>query len=138
MPQKLAVTLACFVLALSFAHAVPARPLYVPEDPPKRAVELNLRGTTWVGQDLIANRIMEFMADGTLRYGVAGKLTYDKASWKLEGDDLYFEMNNQYREFKGKVIGDTIVGKSWNKVGTRWDTNLRRQPDGKRADPLKR
>lgn len=133
MTRTIAATVLLFVTALGVAHAVPARPLYEPPEQPKmpKVVAIDLRGTTWRGTDLIANRIMIFMPDGTLHYGVGAKTTFNKATWKLEGDNLYFEMNNQYREFKGKVIGDTIVGDSWNKVNKRWDTKLQRDPASK-------
>ena len=129
MMRVLGWTLFLFMTALGVAHGVPARPLYVPEPTPKAPLfkSLDLRGTTWSGKDAVPNYVIVFMPDGTLQYGI-GKVTVKtgKASWKLEGDHLYFEMNNQYREFKGKVVGDLIVGDSWNKAGKTWKTELRR------------
>ena len=125
MTRPLSWTLIFFAATLGAAHAVPARPLYEPPEHPKPSVPIELRGTTWRGKDYSDNRVMVFMPDGTVHYGT-GKIQHKNGTWKLVGDDLYFEMNNQYREFKGKVIGDTIVGESWNIAKMRWETKLHR------------
>jgi hypothetical protein len=128
---RILACVATLILTTLIAVANPARPLYVPTPPKPPAPPIDLRGTTWRGMDLVADRVMIFNADGSLHYGVGAKPTNFKASWKLDGHDLYFEMNNQYREFKGKVIGDTIVGQSWNRVNKKWETTLRRDRNGK-------
>lgn len=125
MMRRLSCSLLLFVAAVA-VHAHPARPLYEPPEKPKLAPPpIDLRGTTWRGKDLVENRVIKFLPDGKLEYGTGNSMTKNvNTSWKLEGDALYFEMNNQYREFKGRVLGDTIVGESWNKANLRWETKL--------------
>lgn len=135
MKRIAAVLIVWSSVTLGVVQGVPARPLFVPDELPKAPthVPIDLRGTTWRGMDLIANRVLVFNADGTIHYGSNKIITIKtgRATWRLDGHDLYFEMNNQYREFKGKVIGDTIVGDSWNKAGNRWKTELRRDREAK-------
>jgi len=129
--MRVNLVFAVCLLVAGIAQAVPARPLYEPVERPKPPVIRNLRGTTWIavdGLDSSLNRVLIFMPDGTLKYGSGGQPAAfsNGASWKVEGNNLYFEINNQYREFKGQVLGDVIVGQSWNKGGMRWETRLQR------------
>jgi hypothetical protein len=130
MNRALGCTLMLFVSVLDTAHAVPAKPLYEPPPAPKLPVPtIDLRDSTWMapeGMDQQLNRLFYFSPDGSLQYGSTLGNRGQRASWKLEGNELYFEINNQYREFKGQVHGDIIVGQSWNKAGTRWETKLLR------------
>lgn len=136
MTRSLAFTVVIFVASLGAAHAVPARPFYEPAKIKLPELHIDLRGTTWNavdGLDLQLNRTLVFMPDGALRYGTGapgGKLN-QQASWKLQGNQLYFEINNQYREFKGQVVGDMIFGQSWNRAGQRWETKLQRVPNAR-------
>lgn len=127
MNRLIAFMGAWFTLASGIAHALPARPLYVPEPPLKAPSEffLDIRGTSWVGQDFVPNYQMTFKADGTLSYGYKGKLNHG-GSWIQQGNSVYFEINKKYREFKGSVDADTLQGESWNVTGKRWQTHLRR------------
>src|SRR5437868_3809011 len=109
-------------LAVSIAVAVPARPLYEPEEPPKPASRIvaDLNGSAWTGKYNTITRIFVFEADGTLSYksaAVAGKIFKNRGSWKLEGDILSFEHfinpNNKLMHFRGKVAdANSIVGES--------------------------
>ncbi len=124
MRRLLAAMLAWFMLALAIAHAVPARPLYEPPEPPKPTSLPDLRDTAWQGVEQ-ADRNIYFHPDGQLSYarGQAGF-----GSWRLEGNNVYFEFNKQYREFRGTINGNTIQGDSWNIGGKRWVTSLQRVP----------
>src|SRR5262245_7541867 len=90
-----------FVLALGLAQAAPNRPRYEPPDAPKPAPRFDLRGTTWQGQDHTPNHRITFHADGTLTYGINDKKYQKGSSWTFDGKNLYFEVNEKYREFKG-------------------------------------
>jgi hypothetical protein len=115
-------------MAQNALQAVPARPRYEPPEPP---ILIDLRGTTWQGKDLtVANRVYVFESDGTLHYGKNNPSSL-KGSWKLDGNEVYFEMNNRFREFKGIIQGDTMTGESWNKSGKRWQTTFHRVRDMK-------
>jgi hypothetical protein len=83
-----------------------------------------LAGTTWVGETAEGWAMtIEFGADGTMN--VSYKTTrFSRASWKQDGDKIYWEMNNKYCEFDGKMKGDTIEGESHNVAGKRWTTKM--------------
>lgn len=122
MKRLVALTFVWFVLAFGAAHAVPARLPYEPHETP---APLDLRGTTWQGQDYVANYRITFESDGTLTYGYNKKHNRG-GSWILEGNKVYFEVNKKYREFKGTVTGNMLQGDSWNVTGKRWQTLLQR------------
>src|SRR5437870_808211 len=112
MTRILAVLVVWFPLLLGLLQAAPARPLYEPPEPPKLA-RLELRGTTWEGQDHVPNYRITFESDGTVTYGYNKKFNRG-GSWTFDGANLYFEVNKKFREFKGTVDGRTIKGDSWN------------------------
>src|SRR2546430_2530509 len=89
------LSITCIVAAVSIAHAVPARPLYEPPDPPTPVV-FTLGGTHWFGTCYAENFWIIFEKQGTINWGY-GQLDAKKAgsngTWKLEGNNLYFEMN---------------------------------------------
>jgi hypothetical protein len=118
MTRMIGLWLTWFVLAIGIVHAVPARPLY---EPPPENVPIELGDTEWVGVEA-ADQYFAFHRDGTLSY-VRGQK--GNASWKIEGNILYFEINNKYREFRGVVQGHVIQGESWNVAGRRWPTELK-------------
>ena len=103
-----------FALTASVATAVPARPLYEPEPLAKPLMSPILAGTMWEGMLFIPNSKITFNADGTLVYGELG--SGSPGSWKLEGINLYFEIN-KYSEYKTIVNGATIQGTGINKAG---------------------
>jgi hypothetical protein len=85
----------------------------------------DLTGTTWEGQDGQYFTRFVFEPGGVLFYSYKNG-TFRSGSWKVEGNALYFEMNQRFREFKGTVQGDTITGDSWNQPGMRWQTTIRK------------
>lgn len=118
------LALAMLLLSLGVAHAVPARPLYVPVEYP-RPQPFVFAGTHWFGKCYADNFWIIFETNGTLTYGYSGN-TYKNGTWKLQDSDLYFEMNNKYLEFRGVMCGDVIHGESWNVKGSRWPTHFSR------------
>lgn len=120
MRRLVLVSLVWTVLVINLIGAAPARLPLEPKLPPP---QLELRGTTWQGQDHVPNYRITFESDGTLTYGYNGKANRG-GSWTLEGNKLYWEVNKQYREFRGTVVGNVIQGDSWNKTGKRWQTHL--------------
>jgi len=116
---------ACLLIAFEAAHAVPARPLYVPEERPKLPPRFEFGGSYWFGKCYETDFWVVFEKNGVLSYGYSGN-TFKNGTWKLEGTNLYFEMNNRYLEFRGTMQGDLIQGESWNVAGGRWDTRFAR------------
>jgi hypothetical protein len=109
--------------------AVPVAGLNAVPVPEKRYQEkdasVDLVGTTWDGHDLDVMIRFVFEPGGTLYYSYKNG-QFRNATWKLDGNRLYFEMNTGFREFRGVVQGDTIVGESWNVRGMKWSTTLKR------------
>jgi hypothetical protein len=117
--------LACLVFALGVAQGVPARPRYEPIEPPSRA-PLALAGTHWFGKCYVDNFWIIFEPNGTITNGY-NMNKWNNGTWKLEGNNLYFEMNNKYLQFRGTVTGNIIHGKAWNVNGSRWQTRFSKQ-----------
>lgn len=120
--------IACTGLAL---HAAPARLPYEPDrlpDPPPS--QLDLRGTYWFGKCYTDNFWIIFEKDGSLSYGY-NQNKFHNGTWKVEGNNLYFEMNGKYLEFRGAVQGSIIQGEAWNIAGGRWQTFFRLEPTKK-------
>ena len=109
------------LMALGVLDAAPARPLYEPPEPPKLATPISLGGTYWFGKCFVDNFWIIFENNGTITYGYTGH-KWNSGSWKLDGNNLYFEMNKKYLEFRGTVTGNTIQGEAWNVPGSRWKT----------------
>ncbi|MSQ93411.1 MAG: hypothetical protein EXR98_02520 [Gemmataceae bacterium] len=124
MKRLLTCVLACFVLTLGAAHAIPAR---LPYEPPPTAIDL--RGTTWSGYNdaVKANWTVLFEPDGTFNYSYGGA-SYHIGTWRAEGNSLYYETNKKYAEFQGVIQGNTIQGQGWNVAGLRWQILLNRVP----------
>jgi hypothetical protein len=91
----------------------------------------SLEGTVWAGTDSSAGiTTFHFEKGGALVYSHSGK-TYRNATWKQDGSQLYFEMNQKFRECKATVNGDSIEGNSWNVKGKMWQTSLKKQSNAK-------
>lgn len=115
------------VCAASMAFAVPARPLYEPPQLPKIAPPPLLGGTTWTGTLFIPNSRVTFNPDGTLHYGENG--SGSPGTWKLEGNNLSFQIN-QYSEYKTMIVnGNAIEGIGWNKAGEKCSVKLSMSAD---------
>ena len=95
----------------------------------KKADTAPLAGTSWAGKTAEGwDMTIDFAADGKMTVSY-NKASYTSASWKQDGDRVYYEMNNRYREFNGKLAGDTIDGESQNVRGRKWSTTLTRVRD---------
>jgi opacity protein-like surface antigen len=112
--------LAVFVAVI----AVPA--FAAPQLKPRANKIEPLAGTSWSGQTAEGwPMTIDFAADGTMT--VAYNMTkFNKATWKQDGDKIYWEMNGCYCEFNGKLVGDTLNGDSHNVAGKKWQTNMTR------------
>jgi hypothetical protein len=103
------------------AVPVPDRKRY--KDPAEDRVELT--NTTWVGQDGADPMRFVFEPNGILFYSYKNG-DYRNATWKVEGNALYIEMNQKFREFRGVVRDNQIIGDSWNVQGMKWTTTMNR------------
>jgi len=112
-------------LTIELGHAAPARPLYESPEQPKLPTVAPVAGSQWFGKCYVNNLWIIFEPNGTLTYGYDMN-KWKGGSWKLEGNALYFEMNQKYLEFRGTVTGDMIQGEAWNVQGSRWQTLLAR------------
>ena len=108
-----------------FAGPLLAAPRLKPEKP----VAPPLAGTSWAGKTAEGwDMTIDFTADGTMTVSYNGN-SYNRASWKQDGDKVYYEMNDRYCEFVGKMTGDAIEGESHNVAGKQWTTRLTRIRD---------
>ena len=109
-------------LAVLAAAPVPAAPRLKPEKPTAPP----LAGTSWLGKTAEGwDMTIDFAAGGTMTVSY-NKTSFNKASWRQDGDKVYFEMNDRYCEFDGKFVGDAIEGQSHNVAGRKWETRLTR------------
>lgn len=114
-------------LILALAAAAVGIPVFAaPALKPKPPKATPLAGTTWVGNTAEGwEMTIEFVADGSMN--VSYKQTkFNKASWTQKDDTIYWEMNEKYCEFNGKMTGNTIEGESFNVAGKKWTTKLTR------------
>jgi hypothetical protein len=112
---------AWFAVTSSLA-AVPARPLYEPEDPPKpppppKINIMDLRGTAWLGKYNAANRTYIFEPNGTLSYKTTTKTIFKNyGSWRIEGNRVSYEYGSgktKLMEFRGTIQdNNTIIGEA--------------------------
>lgn len=107
------------IVAAGVAYAVPARPRYERAPQPSKTAELC--GSVWDSKDVAEDRLIHFARDGGLIFGVNQTRN---GSWRLEGNIVYFEINDGYRMFRGVLLGDRIHGESCNVDATRWQTTL--------------
>lgn len=89
-----------------------------------------LAGTAWIGTTAEGWMMtIDFRDNGTMTVSY-NKTRFSTATWKQDADKIYWEMNNKYCEFEGKMNGDTIEGESHNVVGKKWTTKMTRvKPD---------
>jgi hypothetical protein len=113
------------LLAVLLLVPLSAAPRLKPEKP----VAPPLAGTSWAGKTAEGwDMTVAFAADGKMTVSYNGN-SYNRASWRQDGDKVYYEMNDRYCEFEGKFAGDAIEGESHNVVGKRWATHLTRIRD---------
>jgi hypothetical protein len=133
MQRYLLTSVAFFLVTLSVAYAIPARPLYLPPEPPRPPVApppvpTNLAGTAWLGKYSTVNRIFILEGDGTVSYRAPASKAApfkNRGTWRVEGNTLIFE--HFVMEFRG-VIQDanSIVGVSTLKTGAKTPQTLQR------------
>jgi hypothetical protein len=117
-------------LFLAIIIAVPAwaAPRLKPE---KNKDVLPIAGSRWFGRTAEGvDMTIDFTSDGKLTVAYSGR-SFNTASWRQEGEKIYYEMNNRYCEFDGKLSGDTIVGSTHNVAGKTWETQLTRVTGGR-------
>jgi hypothetical protein len=86
----------------------------------------SLAGSSWAGKTAEGwDMTIDFAAHGRMTVSYNGS-SYTKASWSQEGDKVYYEMNDRYCEFNGKLSGDAITGDSHNVKGRTWETKMTR------------
>jgi hypothetical protein len=89
----------------------------------------SIEDTEWVGPDTTENWITtyRFEKGGVLAYSYNGR-SYRNGTWRQDGNTVYFETNNKYRETRAILKGDRLEGDSWNVTGKKWKTLLSRSP----------
>jgi hypothetical protein len=81
---------------------------------------VSVAGTTWAGTDSFGS-YYEFMfqPSGALHYkSPAGE--FKNANWKQTDRAIYFEINDKYSEYRGRIDGETMSGEASNKAGRKW------------------
>jgi hypothetical protein len=89
----------------------------------------SIEGTEWSAPADgagVTNVTYFFERGGILVYRYNGR-TFRNGTWRQEGNRVYFECNQKYRECRAALRGDRIEGDSWNVAGARWQTNLGRE-----------
>lgn len=95
------------------------RPAIYPQSAP------TLEDTTWISDDGPLGKVTYFFErGGTLVYTYPNGQVYRNGTWQLQGDYLYFEANQKFREFRARVGSSRIEGPSWNKTGSKWRTTM--------------
>ena len=133
------ISISALLLALtaSVGRGVPAVPLYTPapKSPQvaKPAINLDLRGTAWLGKYSASPRTFTFEPDGTISYKTTGKIHYkNRGMWRLEGNTLIFEHwltnpANKIMDFRGTIRDpNSIVGESTLRTGAKTMQTLQR------------
>jgi hypothetical protein len=113
-------------LAVALLVAIGTAAGAAPRLKPEKKDAPPLAGTSWAGKTAEGwDMTIDFLTEGKMTVSYNGA-SYNKASWKLDGDKVYYEMNDKYCEFEGKFVGADIEGESHNVRGKRWATNLTR------------
>src|SRR6476469_9710779 len=61
----------------------------------------DLAGTSWTGKTAEGwDMTIDFLADGEMSVSY-NKTSFTKATWKQDGDKVYYDMNDRYCEFEG-------------------------------------
>lgn len=87
---------------------------------------VDLVGTSWRGVDSDGDEYtLHFHADGRLE-AETPRGPQRRATWSLSGNEIYFEFNNRYSEYRGTIKGDVMSGRAENTQGRRWTWNFRK------------
>lgn len=114
------------VLLLSLGPAW-AAPVPFPK-PKKKPAVLDLAGTTWVGNGIVATpTTYTFEPGGVLAYSYNNR-RYRNGTWKQTGNQVYWEANGKFCEFDGTFEGNRMTGRVWNVRGNMANLMMTRQP----------
>jgi len=85
-----------------------------------------LAGTTWSGVDThrIPMRVV-FESGGQVRLSLAKQWLV--GTWRQDGDDVHFEVNDGYVKYEGAVFGSSMNGSARNRVGASWRWRIERE-----------
>jgi hypothetical protein len=93
-----------------------------------QADDSSVSETTWSGNDIWGKPIaLYFAADGSLTYKTQTGI-WTNATWKQEGSNIYFEINNRFVEQRGSIHGDEMAGDGITKQGYKGTWSSKRQP----------
>ena len=107
--------------------------------PPARPT---LLGTRWASVEPHPNGeterlVYRFDANGKLHYErdrsaeggePADDEKWDDGHWTQDGNSVAIDMNDHYAEMRGTIIGDSMEGTAWNKVGSKWKWSAKKLP----------
>ena len=63
-----------------------------------------MAGTSWAGKTAEGwDMTIEFLPEGKMTVSY-NRASFNRASWKQDGDKVYYEMNDRYCEFEGKFV----------------------------------
>lgn len=68
--------------------------------------------------------LLEFQSEGELTWTEFGE-RYTDGTWKQAGSLAYFEVNDKYAQYKGKISGGTMSGEAQNIRGKKWSWSAR-------------
>lgn len=89
----------------------------------KKSNEIDITGGVWVVEPNIGQcEVVRFLKNGLLRFSPCSRpdVQYTNGAWTQRGNDVYFQMNGHYAEFRGKIMGSTMEGKAQNRKGLKW------------------
>jgi hypothetical protein len=86
-----------------------------------------LAGSVWEGDGVVAPTVYVFNEDGRMTLTYKGNTHLNCGTWEQHGTRIYWQTNNRYCEFEGKLTGTTISGRSWNKPGGNWQLTVKRK-----------
>jgi hypothetical protein len=113
--------------------AIPLSPVAVAAPlPPEARIKpvKEVAGTVWEGDGVVAPTVYYFEKGGVLTYSYNGA-AYSNGTWKQDGERIYWEFNERYCEFEGKISGDTISVNAWNVKGGKWELTIKLRPDAR-------
>ncbi|MBC8555395.1 MAG: hypothetical protein H8D23_37750 [Candidatus Brocadiales bacterium] len=80
----------------------------------------SVSGTTWTGKDSDGEySTYNFLPDGKLHYDIQSGF-WQNGSWKQNGNNIYFEMNNKFSVHVGTISGNKMKGTGLNTEGHEW------------------
>ncbi len=116
---RLSVVCAALIVPVAVAAPVPREEL---------RPQVMLAGSLWTdeGEGDNTPTVYDFHSDGRLTLSYNGHTYPHCGTWQQHGTRVYWETNNRYYEFEGKLTGTTITGRSWNVKGGKWSLVVRR------------